>query len=859
MNHRLTVTAAVAVILASVSIYPLIQGLGWFWIGVGAVIVAAAAGTITRLPTLHATVAAAVLALIVCAPLLTSPSWFGRAAGVALVAVTAASRPRIRGTRAFAWLVTYLAALLIYLNGVFAAGRSVAGIIPTASSLHHLWTLAAQGLGERAYAPPVPGTHGIDLVAAAGIGLMAAATDVLAVRMRSPAIAGLPLLALYSVRITTNAKQGGFGATLVFCLGMIGYLSLLAADGRERLRIWGRLVTVWHGADDQRAGDHGPGGHGAGRIPVAEAPDTRALAASGRRIGLAAACIALAFPLLVPGVRVHDLFASTPAGPGTGAGHGGGPVSLPHPLAQMRGQLLNGTPETVLTFRTDARVPQDQYLQIYVLNYNPVLGAWTLVTPQKYTRVKDGPLLSAPGLAGNTSTSDATTKIKLAKGVQGYGSKDAFLPLPYAPTTLKASGHWVEDDTTLMVYSAEPRGLSGLSYTVTSAQPEIGKQQINQAPSYPASIRDDYLRPTDSPVLARLAQTIAKGAPTPYQKALALQSWFLDPGRFKYDVQSDVDNNLTGLITFLTKTRSGFCQQFAFAMAVLARELHIPSRIAVGYTAGTRQSNGTWQVTTEDAHVWPELYFTGVGWIRFEPTPGGLGGQGTATEPQYAPPPGIPKPTPGASLGPGGARAKAGNLAHNLHPLPGGGGALGGPGTDLAGWILLSVAILLGLAVIAPLTVRMVARRRRLAATGDAGLAHAAWLELRDNLADYGFAWRPSESPRAVASRIAATLRLDPAAREALGRIVSAEERARYAPSPLSSDTLRADTAAVRRALAQEAAWQTRWRARLLPPSTLRPIRLGVQHALDVFGWMDAAGLRLRRVWPGRSAPAGRF
>ena len=82
-------------------------------------------------------------------------------------------------------------------------------------------------------------------MAAAGIGLMAVATDLLAVRLRSPAIAGLPLLVLFSVPITTNAKQGGFGATLVFCLGMIGYLSLLAADGRERLRIWGRLVTVW--------------------------------------------------------------------------------------------------------------------------------------------------------------------------------------------------------------------------------------------------------------------------------------------------------------------------------------------------------------------------------------------------------------------------------------------------------------------------------------------------------------------------------------------------------------------------------------------------------------------------------------
>ena len=852
MNHRLTVTAAIAVILASVSIYPLIQGTAWFWIGVGAVVVAAAAGTITRLPTLHATVAAAVLALIVCAPLLTSPSWFGKAVGVVLVAITAASRPRIRGTRAFAWLVTYAAALLIYLNGVFAGGLSVAGIVPTASSLHHLWTLAVQGLSERAYAPPVLGTHGIDLVAAAGIGVMAAATDFLAVRMRSPAIAGLPLLALYSVRITTNAKQGGTGATLVFCFGIVGYLALLAADGRERLRIWGRLVTVWHGADDQ----------GAAGIPAdtAESPDTRALAASGRRIGLAAACIALAFPLLVPGIRVHDLFASSPSGPGNGAGNGG-PISLPNPLVQMHAQLLNGTPETVLTFRTTARVPQDQYLQIYVLNYDAAKGEWTLVPPQRFTRVKDGPLRNPPGLAASTFTADATTKIKLDKGVAGYGSKEAFLPLPYAPTSLRASGNWVEDNNTLMVYSAQPRAISGLSYTVDSSQPEIGKQQIDRAPSYPAYIRGTYLQFPASAELATLAQTITKDAPTPYQKALALQNWFLTPGRFKYNLQSDVDNNTGGLIKFLTKTRSGFCQQFASAMAVLARELHIPSRVAVGYTAGTRQPNGTWKVTTDDAHVWPELYFTGVGWIRFEPTPGGLGGQGTATEPQYAPPPGIPKPTPTPTLGAGaaGARNKAGNLAHNLHPLAGGGG--GGAiraGIDVAGWVLLGLAILFGLALITPRAARTVIRRRRLAATGDAGLAHAAWLELRDNLADYGFACRPSESPRAVASRIAATLQLDPAAREALGRIVSAEERASYATVPLSSQTLRADTATVRRSLSQEATWQVRWRARLLPPSTLRAVRPGLQHALDIFGWMDAAGLRIRRAWPGHSAPPGR-
>ena len=67
MNHRLTLTAAGAVILASISLYPLIQGIGWFWAGCGAVIVAAAAGTATRLPAVPAGMIAMVLALGVAA------------------------------------------------------------------------------------------------------------------------------------------------------------------------------------------------------------------------------------------------------------------------------------------------------------------------------------------------------------------------------------------------------------------------------------------------------------------------------------------------------------------------------------------------------------------------------------------------------------------------------------------------------------------------------------------------------------------------------------------------------------------------------------------------------------------------
>jgi transglutaminase-like putative cysteine protease len=837
MNLRLTLTSAIAVILASVSIYPLIQNASWFWAGMGAVIAVAIAGTATRLPTVQAAAATSVLALVAVSPLLDSPSWGLKALGVAAVAVTAGSRPRRRVQQVLACPVAYLAALLIYLNAVFAARLSIAGFVPTRASVSYLSSLLRQGMAERFFEPPVPGIPGIVLVAAAGIGLMAAATDLLAVRLRSPAIAGLPLLTLYCVRITTSARQGGVGATIVFCLGMIGYLALLAADGRERLRIWGRVVTVWHSSADDPA-------------EAVEAPDTRALAASGRRIGLAAACIALGIPLLVPGINVHDLFRSEPGG----SGQGGGLLSTPNPLVQMRQQLLSTTAQTVLTYTTTARNPQYQYLQVYVLNYSRSAQTWNLVLPQASTGVGGGSLQPDPGVASGTPVTRPVTKIVLSQGTVGYDAKLGVLPLPYAPAKLLIlESGWQEDNATQMVYSTQPQ-MSGLPYTVTSTEVVPTQKEESLAPSYPASIRNNYLYFPSGPhgKLAKLAEQITSGARTPYEKAQKLQDYFLS-GKFTYSLDVNLPNGINGLIDFLYTERSGYCQQFAFAMAALARLVGIPSRIAVGYTAGTSAGKGSWKVTTADAHAWPELYFKGMGWLRFEPTPGGAAGQGTATVPQYAgalpgygTTPGT-VPTSQAVSGKSG-KSSSSNLFHLRRSGTGAGTAAtaGARGHSIIRWVLLAIGIAAGLALVAPLTARRLIRRRRLRATGDAALAHAAWRELRDDLADYGLACRASESPRAVASRISDTLRLDPPAREALGRIVGAEERARYAAVPLPSPTLRHDSTTVRHALEHEADWPRRWRARLLPASMLSPVGPALQQALDVFGWMDAARLRLR-------------
>lgn len=837
MNLRLTLTAGGAVILASVSLYPLIANGSWFWAGVGAVITVMVAGIITRAPVMYAAVAGSALALLAVNPLLVHGSWPLKAVALAIVAVTAASRPRLRLLQPLACLIIYLAALLFYLNLAFAAGQSVAGLIPTGTSLSHLWSLAGQGLDARALSPPVLGTPGVVVLASGGIGLIAVLADLLAVRVRSPAMAGLPLLALYCVRITTSARQGGLGAALVFCLGVIGYLALLAADGRERLRIWGRLVTAWNA-------------HGRDPAPP-DGVDTRALSAAGRRIGLAAACAALVLPLLVPGIGLHDLLRTDNAGGGPG-GHASGSVALPNPLVQMRDQLLATSSQEVLTYQTSASDPREQYLQVYVLNYDPDGGAWTLISPGASTQVGGRSLQRVPGLAPGTRAAHPSTQVTLSKAVTGYDSKYAFLPLPYAPSQLKVStGTWDEDNATLMVYSGGT-ALSGLSYSVTSTEPTPGSAELAAAPDYPASIATNFRQfpPGTNNELTKLARQIVKGARTPYQEALKLQSYFTS-GAFTYNVNVSLPDSTAGLQTFLFQTKSGFCQQFAFAMAALARLVGIPSRIAIGYTAGSRIKKNTWKVTTADAHAWPELYFTGVGWLRFEPTPGGATGQGTATEPQYAPLPssgtGVAPPalgsggtTPGGPSGLGGEAGIRGGTGGNLDH------AAAVHGRSNTGWILLGVAALLGVVLVTPLTARLLIRRRRLRASGDAALAHAAWREFRDSLVDYGLGCRPSETPRAVARRISATLRLDPAAGQAVTRIAGAEERARYAVAPLSSDTLRADTATVRHALSREARWPARLRARLLPQSALSPAREAVQHALDVFGWMDAISLRLR-------------
>jgi transglutaminase-like putative cysteine protease len=832
---RLTVTAAAAVLLTSLSLNAVISGGGWIAASIGAVATVALAGALTRATGPRAMAATTFLVLLAVTPLLAGPAWLARAGGIVIVLLAVASATGARLLRGFATIATYLASLLIYLCVAFASSTCYARVIPSHQALTMLGHLYSLALGEFKYAPPVPDIMAVSFVTGAGIGLVAITVDLLAVRLRRPALAGLPLLLLFSVPVATNLKQIAIGQSITFALSLAGYLALLSADGRDRLRMWGRLVTFRH---VQTADESGTG------------PDTRELSASGRRIGLAALCLAVIMPALVPPGRVHDLFSTTVT---SGSGHGSTSVAL-QPLLQVQQELAQSKPSPVLSYTTNDPTPTDQYFQVYVLNYNASRNDWLPSSQAADWRSLVGTQLpwQPPGVVKRTPVATTRTTITMSKDQAG----PAVLPLPYAPEQLTVpDGPWLEAQNSLMVSSSRVP-LAGLHYSVISKEPQPTDGQIRTQLGVPNSVETAYTSYSgpDASQLAQIAALHTVGAGTALQDALDLQSWFRS-GAFTYSLKTNLPSSSHWLMKFLTTDKRGVCRQFAWAFAVLARLFGIPSRIAVGYTAGTSSGrSGTWQVTTADAHAWPELYFAGYGWLRFEPTPTAHG-QGTATVPSYA----IAAGGGGSSSKPGGS----GNLSNGTGPQPGSHNRLqNNRNPHLAGGspaavqsarrsgraIAVGIAVLVFLLLAWPALTRLVTRRRRwLTASGDAGLANAAWRELVDDMADLGVPCSPSESPRAVARRIAGEGSLDAAAVQAVTRLGAAEERARYAQGPQPGAGLAGDVRTVRRAVAASASRRQRLRAALVPASTLTAAVRVMQRGGEMLSWIESSWPSMRR------------
>src|SRR5262249_27398436 len=115
-----------------------------------------------------------------------------------------------------------------------------------------------------------------------------------------------------------------------------------------------------------------------------------------------------------------------------------------------------------------------------------------------------------------------------------------------------------------------------------------------------------------------LARQITAGATTPYDAAQRIELYLRD--NFQY--RQDVPNHAYPLPAFLGEDHAGYCQQFSGTMALMLRMLGIPSRVSTGFAPGGRDpEHNNSLVDDTDAHNWVEVFFPGIGWVTFDPTP----------------------------------------------------------------------------------------------------------------------------------------------------------------------------------------------------------------------------------------------
>ena len=721
---------------------------------------------------------------------------------VPLIALIAGVGAGLRMLRAPWQVIPLIQALIVTELAVivYAGPQAVVGVLPNAAAFTRLAHLFSHGVDvSNRFAAPVPTTVGISLILTVSVAAVAICVDLLAVSLARAPLAGLPLLALYTVPVAT-VPHGV--SVFLFIPGAAGYLALLAADEREHVSRWGRQIArsgrLWTDPDRDRV-------------------DTNSLSQAGRRIGFAAVALAVVVPIFLP------MFPSRLVHHTSGLGNGEGPLNITNPILNLRRDLVLPSDVTEVVVRTDD--PDPSYLRLTALDeFN---GSTWAPAQRDFPAINavQGGLPRPPGQASGVRTQELAYSVQVSSNF-----KSSWLPTPYPTTQIHVVGDWRYDADNLDVVSANPNvTTAGLDYSLLAQRVLPTQAQLQAAGQAPTVIRTKYTAvPLGLPaVIGSTAAAVTVNATTDFEKAVALQDWFRDPKNgFTYSTKHVAGNGIDTLVSFLTDNKSGYCEQYAASMALMARILGIPARVAVGFLSPDRVSgtSSTYVYSAHDLHAWPELYFSGVGWVRFEPTP-----RSQTTTPPYTngvkPDQGIPGQTPTAtSTGPEEIPSRT--------PAPSSASSHAGR-TGVASstpWLWIVLALILATALLGPaLCRRVISRRRWTLADSAPAVAEAAWDDLRDAALDYGVGWPTTLTPRGTGKSLLAALGNDSRAAAALRPLVRLVERARYARSVQADDNTRGQVDTVVTVMREKASRGRRFRALLWPPSLLADASRGWQ------------------------------
>ena len=440
------------------------------------------------------------------------------------------------------------------------------------------------GQQARVRVAPTPALPPLMLAAVTAVWTAAFSSHALAIRAGSPLLAILPPIALVGFADTVLED----GARPFYAIVLLAAaLAVMFADGLRRVRQWG---PVWSVSRTRRLGTSVRG---------------------SRPVAFAVIAAAVLVPGLLPGFRSDPLIDFSTSGD-EGAGL--------DPFVSIHAQLTDDAPVRDLF---EVQTSEPQYWRLLTLDefYG---DEWRSSDPKGSA----GQVVTAPTVLPQAPGFDFPDDTPPAKNftfrvLEDFDDAHA-LPMAQTPVEITAGdlGEVTWDPTRGQAFL--DGGLeAGLEYGISSRVVVPTAAELDQVQDLTAV---QYGRWTELPAdldprIQEIADDWTRGEDSDYDKVLAIQQHFHTDG-FRYDTDVEVADDADALLTFLTQTKAGFCQQYATTMAVLVRELGLPARIGVGYQAGALQDDGSYLVQSKNAHAWVEVFFEGYGWLQFEPTPG---------------------------------------------------------------------------------------------------------------------------------------------------------------------------------------------------------------------------------------------
>jgi transglutaminase-like putative cysteine protease len=674
-------------------------------------------------------------------------------------------------------LVTFVVVLL-YLAWVIAPGSTTYGIPGPATidvlarRLSSGWTVFRTGHA------PVPVTDGVLMLCMLLTATVATTADLLAFRSEATLAALVPSLLLFVFASTLGTTELQTVTTIGYSIVALVFLMLQHQALLERHRSW----------------------------------------ASGRRIGANATWInAAAFVggiSLLLGLVVAPALPGADDGPlidykslGGSSGQASGDFRTLSPLVDLKAQLTDRS--DIELFRVQA----------------PTRLYWRIAALDRFDGQVWGIESRAQEVGESLGRRRPPDTVRQRYTITALA--DRWLPSAYEPLATDLSDARIVTESKTLVASDD---VTGLEYRVDSRVPAPPTPQeiAGTLDDRPTPMPDQLTLPADFPdSVRRQAREITQDAATPYDQAVALQQFFTD-GSFTYDLRGPGGNGSgsEAIVDFL-QSRRGFCEQFAAAYAAMARSLGIPARVAVGFTAGEYDASAKeFSVRARDAHAWPEVYLTGLGWTQFEPTPAGNApGQadGNLGEPARQGPttPTTPTTTPTGSTTPTrpSTSPQAPRGAANIQTDSSSGSGGDSPFDQwvvLTALVVIAAVALLGWALLRVMRkVRRRTRRRR--STVPAHSVAGAWQDALERLSDAGLPPSESLTPHEQADRYA-TRGAPDATAEPLADLADVYGRAGWSPFEMTDEVVErawADADAVREALAEGATGRERVRRAL--------------------------------------------